>query len=107
MKKRRLSKLKGRLPKIEGKVEGKIHVTKNLVIGEGGVIHAEVKARKVTLNGKLRGDIIAADRVEIGRSASFEGNLTSPRLSIADGAYFKGNVDMTGLDSEGKAPTGK
>lgn len=83
---------------IEGLVDGKIEITKELIVGKAGDIRANVQAQSVTLGGKFRGDIVANDRVALESTASCEGNVTAPRLSISDGAYFKGSVDMGGGD---------
>ncbi len=80
---------------IEGKVKGKIELKNhNLTIGVTGRIEAEVFAKSVVIMGNMIGDVNASERVEIKESGSLQGNIHSPRLFIADGARFKGSVDM-------------
>ena len=80
---------------IEGRVEGKIELKDhNLVIGPNGKINAEVNAKNVTVVGSVVGNINASEIVEIKTSGSVVGDLKSPRIHIADGAHFKGSVDM-------------
>jgi Integral membrane protein CcmA involved in cell shape determination len=80
---------------IEGRVEGKIELKDhNLVIGPNGKINAEVNAKNVTIIGSVVGNISASDIIEIKSSGSVMGDIRAPRISIADGAHFKGSVDM-------------
>jgi cytoskeletal protein CcmA (bactofilin family) len=80
---------------IEGRVEGRIELkAHNLVIGPNGRINAEVYAKNVTIIGSVVGNITGSEIVEIRASGSVVGDIKSPRISIADGAHFKGSVDM-------------
>lgn len=80
---------------IEGRVEGKIELKDhNLVIGPNGRIKAEMYARNVTVVGNVVGNIVASEIVEIRTSGSVVGDIKAPRISVADGAHFKGSVDM-------------
>lgn len=80
---------------IEGRVEGKIELKDhNLVIGPNGKINAEINAKNVTIIGSVVGNITASDILEIKSSGSVTGDIKAPRISIADGAHFKGSVDM-------------
>jgi cytoskeletal protein CcmA (bactofilin family) len=80
---------------IEGNVDGQIELRENiLTIGPNGRIKAQVFAKAVVVQGKVTGDITATERVDIRESGSVEGDLTSPRVSIADGAHFRGSIDM-------------
>ena len=81
---------------VEGRVEGKISVTKGLRIGPQAQVNAEVKAHHVVIAGRLVGNVVAAERVEILPSGILEGNIRSPKIAIAEGAQFKGSVDMSG-----------
>jgi cytoskeletal protein CcmA (bactofilin family) len=88
---------------IEGRVEGKIELKDhNLVIGPNGKIKAEMYARNVTVVGNVAGNIIASEIVEIRTSGSVVGDIKAPRISIADGAHFKGSVDMQRTAEEPK-----
>ena len=80
---------------IEGRVEGRIELRDhNLVIGPKGKIQAEIHAKTVTIHGEVSGNIRADDRVEISNSGMVKGDVHAPRIVIADGARFKGTVDM-------------
>ena len=80
---------------IEGKVEGKIFLKDHkLTIGANGQIKAEVHAESAVVAGKLIGNIEASDKVEIAATGSMEGNISAPRVVLADGARFKGSIDM-------------
>jgi cytoskeletal protein CcmA (bactofilin family) len=80
--------------KIEGRIEGKIHLTKNLLVGQSGVIEAEIEADNINIGGTVTGNIIAQNRVEIVASGTMVGDIKAPRVIVAEGAHFKGNVDM-------------
>ena len=80
---------------IEGMVDGKIMVKDHgLTIGPNGRVTAEVHAKTVAVEGQIVGNITADDKVEITPSGSVEGDIRAPRVAIADGARFKGSVDM-------------
>lgn len=80
---------------IEGQVDGKITVKDhNLTIGANGRITAEVHAKTVVVVGEVVGNVIADDKIEIAPSGSVEGDLRAPRVALADGARFKGSIDM-------------
>lgn len=81
---------------IEGRVEGRVELKDHhLVVGETGDISAEVVAKTVTIGGRMEGNIKAKERAEILESGSLIGDICAPRVVIADGAKFKGSVDMT------------
>lgn len=91
---------------VEGRVEGKISVTKGLRIGPQAQVNAEVKAHHVVIAGRVVGNVVAADKVEILPSGFLEGNIRSPKIAIAEGAQFKGSVDMSGKGAPASpAPT--
>lgn len=79
---------------IEGRVEGKIAISKTVKVGPNAQVHAEIKAQTVIVAGKVQGDVTATERVEILPSGSLEGNIRAPKIAIAEGAQFKGSVDM-------------
>jgi cytoskeletal protein CcmA (bactofilin family) len=82
---------------IEGKVEGKIFLKDhNLTIGANGKITAEITAKTVMVLGEVSGNITADDKVEVATSGSMRGDITAPRVVLADGAKFKGAIDMDG-----------
>jgi len=93
---------------IEGRVEGQITLADhNLTIGANGRISATIHAKVVEVFGEVVGDITALDKVTIAPSGSVDGDITAPRISIADGARFKGKIDMEGAGSpSGSKPSG-
>jgi cytoskeletal protein CcmA (bactofilin family) len=86
---------------IDGKIEGSINLPGNRVtVGRNGQVTASIDAREIVLLGKVRGNISATDRVEIRAEGALTGDVTAARISIEDGAYFKGGIDI-------KKPEGK
>jgi cytoskeletal protein CcmA (bactofilin family) len=79
---------------IEGTVRGNINLSADLRVGTKARLEATVHARNVTIEGKLTGDVSADDRVELVASASVDGNIKAPKIVVAEGAKFRGNVDM-------------
>jgi cytoskeletal protein CcmA (bactofilin family) len=80
---------------IEGTVEGKIELRQNvLTIGANGKIKAQVFAKIVVVHGEVVGNVTAAERIDIRDNGSVDGDLASPRVAIADGAHFRGSIDM-------------
>jgi len=80
---------------VEGTVEGTIELRDNvLTIGPNGRIKAQIFAKTVIVLGTVNGNITASDRVDICDAGSVDGNIVSPRVAIADGAHFRGSVDM-------------
>jgi cytoskeletal protein CcmA (bactofilin family) len=80
---------------IDGKVEGAINLSGNRVtVGRNGQVAANISAREVVVLGKVRGNIQASDRVDIRSEGSLTGDVIAQRISIEDGAYFKGGIDI-------------
>lgn len=80
---------------IEGQVEGKIELKQNiLTIGANGKIKASVFAKAVIVQGEVHGNITATEKVDIRDAGAVDGDLASPRVAIADGAHFRGSIDM-------------
>src|SRR6187399_2282497 len=80
---------------IEGQVEGKIELRQNiLTIGPNAKIKAQVFAKAVIVQGEVQGNIAATERVDIRDAGSVDGDLAAPRIAIADGAHFRGSIDM-------------
>ena len=80
---------------IDGRVEGSIHLPGNRVtVGRNGVVAANVTAREVVILGKVRGNVSATDRVDIRNEGSLTGDVVAQRISIEDGAFFKGGIDI-------------
>jgi cytoskeletal protein CcmA (bactofilin family) len=80
---------------IEGQVEGRIDLKDNvLTIGPNGKIKAEVFAKAVVVLGEVTGNVTASEKVDIRDNGSVDGDVASPRVAIAEGAHFRGSVDM-------------
>ena len=90
---------------IEGQVEGKIELRQNvLTIGPNGKIKAQVFAKSVVILGEVTGNVTASEKVDIRDNGSVDGDITAPRVAIAEGAHFRGSIDMqrAGAKAEGK-----
>jgi cytoskeletal protein CcmA (bactofilin family) len=82
---------------IDGEVEGTIEVgDHSLMIGPGATVKADLIAKTVTVSGAVTGNVTASERVVLQPSASVDGDITTPRLAMADGAVVKGKVDARG-----------
>lgn len=80
---------------IEGKVDGSIKLEANEVsVGQSGRVNANISARIVKIDGRVDGDITGQEKVVITRSGNVHGNVTAPRVTLEDGAIFKGSIDM-------------
>ena len=80
---------------IEGHVEGKIELKDHvLTIGPNGKIKAQVLAKAVIVLGEVNGNVTATEKVDIRDGGSVDGDIVSPRVAIAEGAHFRGTVDM-------------
>jgi len=80
---------------IEGHVEGKIELKDHvLTIGPNGKIKAAVFAKSVIVLGEVNGNVTASEKVDIRDGGSVDGDIVSPRVAIAEGAHFRGSVDM-------------
>jgi cytoskeletal protein CcmA (bactofilin family) len=94
---------------IEGQVEGKIELRQNvLTIGANGKIKAQVFAKAVIILGEVTGNVTASEKVEIRDNGSVDGDIASPRVAIAEGAHFRGSIDMqrTGAKAGDKSDKG-
>lgn len=94
---------------LEGTVRGNINLNAELRVGPKARVEATVHAKNVVIEGRLTGDVSADDRVELVASATVDGNLKAPKIIVAEGAKFRGNVDMGSkvpLD-DGSAPKPK
>lgn len=80
---------------IEGEVKGAVHLKNNsLTIGSHGKVTADVYAHTIYVDGFMAGDLYGAERISIRKTAKVHGNIASPRVSLEDGARFKGSIDM-------------
>jgi cytoskeletal protein CcmA (bactofilin family) len=90
---------------VEGAVEGQVRIAKDLYVGQGGSVKANVSAHSVIVAGEIVGDCHASHKVEILASGRLTGNIRAPKIVIAEGAVFKGNSDMSGRKDERKEQT--
>src|ERR1700739_2709811 len=93
------SKISGKISfegpaRIDGEVDGEINAKDSLTIGEPATITAHIRAASVSVAGKVSGDIVATQRIEIRPSARVSGNITAPVLSVQEGALFEGHCSM-------------
>ncbi|HZQ24626.1 MAG TPA: polymer-forming cytoskeletal protein [Terriglobales bacterium] len=80
---------------IDGRVEGSINLAGNRVtVGRNGIVSANINAREIVVLGKVRGNLTASDRVDIRSDGSLTGDVVAARISIEDGAFFKGGIDI-------------
>ncbi len=80
---------------IEGQVDGKIELRQNvLTIGPNGRIKAQVFAKSVIILGEVTGNVTATEKVDIRDNGSVDGDIAAPRVAIAEGAHFRGSIDM-------------
>jgi cytoskeletal protein CcmA (bactofilin family) len=86
---------------IDGKVEGSVNLPGNRVtVGRNGQVSASITAREIVVLGKVRGNVSATDRVDIRAEGSLSGDVAAARISIEDGAYFKGGIDIRKPESK-------
>jgi cytoskeletal protein CcmA (bactofilin family) len=79
---------------IEGEVEGEVAVDALVVVGAGGSVRGPLRGRLVWVAGRVAGKVIAAERLEVAATGSVEGDLAAPRVVIAEGAFFRGQIEM-------------
>ena len=80
---------------IDGRVEGSISLAGNRVtVGRNGVVAANINAGEIVVLGEVRGNLVASDHVDIRSEGSLTGDVVAQRISIEDGAFFKGGIDI-------------
>lgn len=79
---------------IQGTVKGRISLKESLYVEGSGVIEADIETANVEVSGHVTGNVSASDKVELMADCRMVGDIRAPRLLIADGAAFKGNIDM-------------
>lgn len=82
---------------IQGRIQGKIISRKNLTVDGSGKVEATVSTKNLAISGMLVGNVEATEKVEVKREGKMIGDIKAPRVVIADGAKFKGNIEM-GVD---------
>ena len=80
---------------IQGKVEGTIELGDHEVsVGQSGQVNADIRAKTVKIDGEVAGDVHGHEKVVISKSGNVRGNIVAPRVTLEDGAIFKGSIDM-------------
>ncbi len=80
---------------IEGTVEGSVDLAgHDLTIGQTGHVTADLQAKNVKIEGQVKGDITGSEKVIVSKSGRVHGNIVAPRVTLEDGAKFKGSIDM-------------
>jgi cytoskeletal protein CcmA (bactofilin family) len=85
---------------IEGKIAGNINVNNRVIVGKNGEVNADIQAREVVIKGKVNGNVKGQNKVEVVPDGVLNGNIVSHRVVLAEGAMFKGNIDMTLRDEK-------
>ena len=81
---------------VEGKVEGKVSLPNSqLTVGAGGQVQAEVKAKSIVVIGRVAGNLHGSERIEIQATGVVEGDVSAPKLIVAEGAVLNGSISMT------------
>ena len=80
---------------IGGRIEGKVEVLDHVVrVGREAQVHAAISARAVLVEGTVKGNITATERIELLEHGSVEGDIAAPKVAMAEGAQFRGKIDM-------------
>jgi len=88
---------------IQGKVEGTVDLgAHEVTVGESGRVNADITARTVRIDGEVSGDIRGTEKVVISKTGNVKGNIVAPRMTLEDGAIFKGSIDMDPGESPAK-----
>lgn len=88
---------------IHGHVEGQINLKDhNVIIGKNGTVEANIKAKQIVVEGKLKGDLKGEEKVIIRNTGNVLGNVVSPRVTLEDGAMFKGSIEMEPAQNQNK-----
>jgi cytoskeletal protein CcmA (bactofilin family) len=86
---------------IDGRLEGNVNLPGNRVtVGRNGQVTANIVAREVVIHGKIRGNVSAMDRVDIRAEGALNGDVAAARISIEEGAFFKGGIDIRKPDAK-------
>jgi cytoskeletal protein CcmA (bactofilin family) len=83
---------------VEGSVEGRLRPERDVTVNATGSVHGSIEARRVRIAGKVEGDVRGREVVEVLPSGRLVGDVVAPNMVIAEGAFFKGSVEMSGVD---------
>lgn len=90
--------------RINGSFEGKLDTRGNLTLGENAKVKANIQGDRIIIAGKLTGDVTASVSVSVVAPAVIQGNITAPRLSVAEGAVIDGQISMANVRQPGESP---
>ena len=91
---------------IEGRVEGKIDLPRHsITVGKSGRIKADIYAKVIIIEGEVEGKLFGEEQLVLRQSSTVRGNITAPRVSLEDGASFKGSIDMSSNEKVAPAPS--
>jgi cytoskeletal protein CcmA (bactofilin family) len=95
--------------RIDGVFKGKILSGKGLIIGETAEVEADIEVESLTINGRLKGSVKAKERIEIFSKGRVIGTVTTPKLTIEEGAFFQGScqMEMKALESKNRGSDDK
>ena len=79
---------------VDGEVEGALELQSSLTVGPNGKVKANIRAREVVVYGSVRGNVEVAEKIAIRDQGSLVGDIKAAGISIDDGAYFKGSIDI-------------
>ena len=85
--------------RIDGKLEGEIHTTGVLIVGQGAVIEAKIEAGTIICKGKIVGDIVAREKIQLVSPAMLNGSVKTPSLSMGEGVLFNGTCEMGPIET--------
>ena len=85
---------------IEGKIEGKLKINHRVIIGKNGTVNADIDAKEVIIKGAVTGNVTCSYKIEIVPEGKLTGNIISDKVVLAEGAIFKGNIDMKSEEEE-------
>ena len=88
---------------VDGEIQGSIELQHRLTVGPNGKIRATIKAREVVLHGSIQGNVQAVEKIIIREKGSLVGDIKTAGIVIEDGAYFKGSIDITKVESAKEA----
>ena len=93
---------------IQGSLEGKIQLSGNkLTVGQQGRVKADIYAREICIEGQVNGNLFGEEKITVRKAGNVRGNMISPRVSLEDGATFKGSIDMGVKPSSTSPPLSK
>jgi cytoskeletal protein CcmA (bactofilin family) len=86
---------------IEGRIDGKIELPQcSVTVGKSGRVNADITSRTIVVMGEVNGDMFGEEQIILRPSSTVHGNLFAPRVTLEDGAKFKGSIDMTTRTAE-------